>query len=148
MKRYILNLTEDERAGLEDVVGSAKKWPEKARRARILLLADEGMTDEEICEEAEAGLRTVERVRKRAAEEGIKAALERKSQQRPSRERTLDGRAEAQLVRLACGPAPEGRCRWTLSLLAGKLVELEIVDSVSVTTVCRTLKKTRSSLGE
>lgn len=147
MKRYIPNLTEDERAGLEDVVGSAKKWPEKARRARILLLADEGMTDEEICEEAEAGLRTVERVRKRAAEEGIKAALERKSQQRPSREKTLDGRAEAELVRLACSPSPEGSCRWTLALLAGKLVELEIVDSVSVTTVCRTLKKTKLSRG-
>jgi len=147
MKRYIVNLTEDERAGLEDVVGSAKKWPEKARRARVLLLADDGMTDAEICEESGAGLRTVERVRKQAAEEGIKAALERKPQERPSRERTLDGRAEAQLVRLSCSPAPEGRSRWTLSLLADKVVELEIVESVSVTTICRTLKKTRSSPG-
>lgn len=147
MKRYILNLTEDERAGLEDVALQGKKWPKKSQRARILLLADDCLTDEEICEELGAGRATVERVRKRAALDGIQAALERKPQQRPSRERTLDGRAEAHLIRLACGPAPEGRNRWTLSLLADKLVELEIVESVSATTVYRTLKKTRSNPG-
>jgi transposase len=147
MKRYILNLTEDERVGLEDVAAQHRKWPKKAQRARILLLADDCLTDEEICEDLNVGRATVERVRKRASQEGINVALERKPQQRPSRQRTLDGRAEAHLVRLACSPAPEGRSRWTLSLLADKLVELEIVESVSVTTVYRTLKKTRSSPG-
>jgi len=143
MKRYIVNLTEDERDGLQDILGSAKKWPEKAKRAHILLLADEDMTDEEISEQTGSSVRTVERVRKQAAQEGIKEALERKPQQYPSRPRKLDGRAEAQLVSVACGTAPDGRSRWTLSLLADKMIELKIVDTVSASTIRRTLKKTR-----
>jgi transposase len=89
----------------------------------------------------------VERVRKRCIERGIEGCLDRKSQDNPSRPRKLDGAAEAHLVHLACSEAPEGRARWTLSLLAGKLVELKIFDSVSKSTVQRGLKKTNSSRG-
>lgn len=147
MKRYVLNLTEEERAALEEVAAREKRSPEKARRARILLLADDCLTDEEICEELSVGSATVQRVRKRAAEDGIVAALERKPQKSPSRKPVLDGRAEAQLVTLACSSPPEGHTRWTLCLLADRLVELDVVETVSVTTVHRRLKKTRSSLG-
>jgi transposase len=90
---------------------------------------------------------TVERVRQRFVEQGFEAALVRKKQARPSRARKLDGAAEARLVALACSSPPDGRARWTMRLLADKLVELEVVDSVSDATVRRTLKKTRSSRG-
>lgn len=147
MKRYVLNLTEDERAALEEVAAQGKRSREKARRALILLLADDCLTDQEIVEELGVGVATVERVRKRACVEGIAAALERKPQKSPSRKPVLDGRAEAELVTLACSSPPDGRTRWTLSLLADKLVELEVVESVSKTTVQRRLKKTESNRG-
>jgi transposase len=90
---------------------------------------------------------TVERVRQRFVEEGLEAALTRKPQARPSRERTLDGRAEARLIALACSAPPDGRKRWTLRLLADRLVELEVVEAVCPETVRQTLKKTTSSRG-
>jgi transposase len=148
MKLYVLNLTEDERAALELLADREKKSPEKAKRARILLLADDCLTDSEICDDLQVGPATVQRVRRRAVLEGIQAAFERKPQASPSRKPVLDGRAEAELVTLACSKPPKGRARWTMSLLADKLVELEVVESVSVSTVQRRLKKTRSSLGE
>ena len=92
-------------------------------------------------------MRTVERVRQRFVERGLEAALGRKPQDRPSRERKLDGRAEARLIALACSRPPDGRAAWTLQLLADKLVELRVVDSVCDETVRRVLKKTRSSRG-
>ncbi len=141
-KRYILNLTDDERDGLEQVVAS-RSSALKRQRAAILLLADNDVsTDVEIAEEIGIGVATVERVRKRCALEGVGAALERKKQALPSRERALDGRAEAHLIQLACTKPPAGRARWTLRLLAVKMVELEIVETVSLSTVHRGLKKT------
>lgn len=146
-KRYIVNLTAEEREGLRQIVGRDRVSGLKRMRASILLKADEGLTDQEIADEMEVGLVTVERVRKRCCERGIEATLERKPQENPSRPRKLDGVAEAQLVRLACSAPPDGRARWTLSLLAGKLVELKVFDSVSKSTVQRGLKKTSSSHG-
>ena len=119
--------------------------------ARILLKASEGvdgprLTDEQIALALDVNRSTVARVRIRCVEEGFEAAL----RPRPSRElhpRKLDGVQEAHLVTLACSPAPKGRGRWSLRLLADKLVELEIVDDISHETVRQTLKKTNSSLG-
>ncbi len=90
---------------------------------------------------------TIERVRQRFVEHGLEAALVRKPQERPSRLPTLDGRAEARLIALACSKPPDGRKSWTMRLLADKLVELEVVDSISDETVRLALKKTRSSPG-
>lgn len=146
-KRYIVNLTPDERDGLTLLVSRERVSGLKRMRASILLMADEGLTDQEIADELGVGLVTVERVRKRCCERGLVASLERKPQENPSRPRKLDGAAEAQLVRLACSEPPDGAARWTLSLLAGKLVELQIFESVSKSTVQRGLKKTRSSRG-
>jgi transposase len=118
----------------------------KQAHARILLKADaaEGgpaWSDSRIAEAVEVGTATVERVRKRFVEQGLEAALVRKPQERPSRLKTLDGRAEAKLIALACSPPPEGRKTWTMQLLADKLVELEVVEAASDETVRRCLKK-------
>jgi len=123
----------------------------KQRHARILLLADENRTsgalsDVGIAEAVDAGIATVERVRRICVEHGLTRALERKD---PDRHyvRKLDGKGEARLIALACEDPPEGQVKWTLKLLAEKLVELEVVDSISSECVRRTLKKTNSSLG-
>ena len=128
--------------------GAGKGAASKLTHARILLKADAapggpGWTDDRIAEAVEVSAATVERVRQRFVEQGLEAALGRKPQDRPSRPRKLDGRAEARLIALACSKPPEGRTEWTMQLLADKLVELEIVASVSDETVRRTLKKTR-----
>jgi transposase len=146
-KRWVVNLTADERAALEQLVRRERVSGLKRQRASILLKADEGLTDEEIADELQVGLVTVERVRKRCCERGLEASLDRKPQEIPSRPRKLDGASEAQLIRIACSPPPPGRTRWTVSLLADKLVELKIFDSVSASTVQRGLKKTRSNPG-
>ncbi len=146
-KRYIVNLTPEEREALAQIVTRERVSGLKRARASILLKADEGMTDTEIAEDLCVGLVTVERVRKRCIERGLAACLERKPQDHPSRPRKLDGVSEAQLVRIACSSPPEGRSRWTVSLLADKLVELEVFESVSASTVQRALKKTRPSRG-
>jgi transposase len=147
MKRWVVNLTAEEREGLRQIVGRERVSGLKRMRANILLKADTGLTDEEIADELDVGLKTVERIRRRCCERGIAACLERKPQENPSRPRKLDGASEAHLVRLACSEPPSGRARWTLSLLADKLVELRIFDSVSKSTVQRGLKKTRSNRG-
>lgn len=147
MEKYVLNLTADERAALTELYERGRISALRRKRAGIMLRADEGWTDAEIAEELEVGASTVERIRKRAVFEGVKAALERRVQVSPSREPRLDGRAEAQLVQLACSAAPKGHARWTLTLLADRLVELNVVESVSTTTVHRRLKKTLSSPG-
>ena len=146
-KRWIVNLTGDERAALEQLVRRERVSGLKRQRASILLRADDGLTDQEIADELEVGLVTVERVRKRCCERGVEQCLDRKAQENPSRQRKLDGAAEAQLVRIACSPPPPGRARWTVSLVADKLVELKVFESVSASTVQRGLKKTRSSPG-
>jgi transposase len=146
-KQYIVNLTAEEREGLKEIADRARVSGVKRKRALILLRADEGLTDEEIVEELGVGLSTVERVRRRSAERGIAACLERKPQSRLSRPRKLDGASEAQLVRIACSSPPEGRTRWTMSLIADKLVELKVFETVSASTVQRGLKKMSSSRG-
>ncbi len=138
-------LSEEERVDVLALVkgnGSAHK----RRHAHILLLADEarfqgGLPDSEISSVLGIGRATVERVRKRCADEGIEAALERR-QQVNRKPRKLDGSAEAKLVALACSEPAEGHARWTLKLLGERLVELKIVDSIGTETVRRTLKKT------
>ena len=111
----------------------------KMLHARILLKANQGMIDAQIAEHLDVNVRTVERVRKRCALEGVSAALNRKKRQ--AKEPKLDGEAEARLVQLACSQAPKGRQRWTLRLLADKLVELEIVDSISYETIRKRQKR-------
>lgn len=143
MKRYIVELTDEERDKLQLLATRGRVLASKVTHARILLKADEGLTDAEIVEHLDVGVATVERVRKRFVLEGLEAALTRKKQDNP-RALKLDGAAEARLVQLACSPPPPGRPRWTLHLLAEKLVELKVVDSISHETVRQRLKKKRA----
>lgn len=147
-KRYIVRLTDEERKELEKMTGSGKQAAYKIKHAQILLKSDMNgpqWSDEKIAEAFDTHVNTPRNIRQRFVEGGIQAALERKKQERPSRSHRLDGRAEAYLIALHCGPVPEGAGRWTLKLLADRLVELDIVESVSKQTVMRTLKKTNSS---
>lgn len=146
-KRYVVNLTVEERAGLTKLVRRERVSGLKRMRASILLKADDGQTDQEIAEDLEVGLVTVERVRKRCIERGVEASLDRKAQETPSRPRKLDGVTEAKLVQIACSSPPVGRARWTLSLLADRLVELKVFEAVSISTIQRGLKKTSSNRG-
>ena len=135
-KRYVVQLELEERARLQRMVSVGKRAAAKLTHARVLLQADQsaagpGWTDARIAEGLGVTTRTVENIRRRFVEQGLQAALERKKQCRPSRERLLDGAKEAKLVALCCSKAPNGRRRWTLQLLADRLVELNIVDSIS-----------------
>ncbi len=145
MKKYVVDLSEDEKERLEDLTTRGKNGARKIRRAHILLLADEGYIDKEIARPLGAAVTTVERVRKRFVEEGLEAALSERP--RPGAARKLDGHQEAYLVALACSDPPEGKKRWSMQMLADKLVELEVVDEVSDETVRRALKKGASSRG-
>ena len=150
-KIYRVQLEASERQLLEAIIRKDKCAAHKQRHARILLKADENapngaLTDEQIAAAVECGTATVQRVRQTLVEHGLDRALERK---RPDRiyERKLDAKGEAHLLALACEDAPEGRAKWTMQLLADKLVELEVVDSIGRETVRTTLKKTRSNRG-
>jgi transposase len=152
MKRYKVTLEVEERQNLHDLIAAGRSAARKLVHARILLKADaaEGgpaWPDWQIADALEVSVATVERVRQRFVERGLDAALDRKPRERPPRERKLDGRAEARLIALACSAPPEGRAIWTMQLLADRLVELEVVDSISDETVRLALKKTRSSPG-
>ena len=145
-KVFVVRLTEVERSELDALIRKGKASALTLAHARILLKADQGkdgeaQTDAQIAEALSVAAKTVFNVRRRWVEEGLEAALRRKKQDCPSRSRKLDGRAEAKLVATCCSPAPQGRARWTLRMLAGKLVELQVVDSVSPETVRSTLKK-------
>jgi transposase len=149
-KRYLVTLTADERGQLAALVRAGKRSARAITRARILLQADQAdggpaWEDARIAEALGCGHRTVERVRERFVTAGLDAALHHKPQERPSRPPVLDGAAEAKLIALACATAPDGQRAWTLRLLADRLVELDVVPSVSRETVRRVLKKTRSS---
>ena len=148
MKKYRVNLTEEERQSLEQLISRGKGAARKLLHARILLKADEAVrwTDEAISDALEVSVSTIERVRERLVEEGLTAALERKASNRVY-QRRLDGAQEAHLVALVCSPPPEERGRWTLRLLADRLVELEYVERVSPETVRQTLKKTSLNPG-
>jgi len=149
--KYVVRLSGAEREELAAVVGRGKVAAGKRRRAQVLLKADaggtgSGRTDQEICEALDVSVGLVHDVRQAYVEQGLSAALEWKPKSR-HRPRKLDGEQEARLIALACSPAPQGRARWTLRLLANKLVELEIVDSISKDAVHGVLKKTSLSPG-
>src|SRR4051794_6776299 len=149
-KRYLVTLTAEERRDLAKLVSAGRRSARTLTRARILLKADQAdggpaWDDAAIAEALGCGHRTVERVRQRFVERGPDAALAHKPQDRPSRERKFDGAAEARLIALACSEPPKGRARWTLKLLADRLVELEVFEAVSDETVRRVLKKTSLS---
>ena len=146
MKKYRVTLTDEERQHLQAMIAAGKAAAKTLAHARILLKADQAdggpaWPDHRLAEALEVSVATVERVRHRLVEHGLDAAVRRKEQDRPSREPVLDGRAEARLIALACSPPPLGRAVWTMQLLADKLVELEVVDSISDETVRLALKK-------
>ena len=140
MKKYIIDLTEDERNELQTLTSKGILGARKLKRALILLKADEGLKDDQVVAALNVSRPTVERVRKRFVEGGLPRALN--EDPRPGARLKLDGRGEAQLVTLACSAPPAGHARWTLRLLADKLVKLEVVETISHETVRRTLKKT------
>jgi transposase len=151
-KKYLVTLTPDERTHLDTLLRKGKASALVLTRARILLKADQadggpGWADDRIAEALDVGERTIGRVRRRFVERGFDACLERKPQDRPSRERKLDGAAEAKLIALACSDPPGDRAGWTMQLLADRLVELAVVDAISDETVRRAMKKTPSSRG-
>ena len=144
-KKYIARLTGVERQQLQALVTKGKGAAYKIKHANILLKADAdgpAWVDKRIAEAFGCHAHTVENVRRRCVLQGLETALERKKQARPPRERKLDGEGEARLIAVACSEPPEGRDRWTLQMLADELVRLEVVDSIAVQTVRRTLKKT------
>ncbi len=150
MKKYSVELSREEREYLKRLASNGKNAAFRIHRANILLKSDQGKygpswKDEQIAEAFDCGIATIERLRRRCVELGLKEALER--EQRGPQQRMLDGDAEAVLVATACSDAPEGRSRWTVRLLADKLVELNVVDSCSHTTVHRAMKKTCLSHG-
>lgn len=147
-KKYIVDLTTEERADLESRLRGGQMSVRKVKRIQILLKADEGWSDERIAEAFDVGLSTVERTRRRFVERGLDGAI---TNRRPRREypRKLDGKTEAHLIALMCGPAPAGYARWSLRLLADELVKIEGVEieDISYETVRQALKKTNLSLG-
>ena len=151
VKKYRVQLGEGEQEELKALVRKGRAAAYKQTHARILLLSDENqaegaMKDQEIARSLRVGISTVERVRRRCVDEGVGAALGRKEQLR-HRQKRLDGSGEAHLIALACSQPPEGRASWTMKLLADRLVEREIAESISAETVRTTLKKTNSSPG-
>ncbi len=150
-KKYIVHLTPDQRTMLEQLTRTGTTTAAMQRHARILLKADAGPNgpgweDAAIATAVEVSVPTVERVRRQFVTNGLDMALRRKPTTRPS-QRKLDGVQEAQLAAIACSPPPQGAERWTLALLADKLVELKVVDSIARDTVRVALKKTNSSRG-
>jgi transposase len=137
---YFINLSDKERQLLMDLTRKGEIKARKFKRAMILLKADEGLTDEQIMAALNISRPCVERTRKRFVADGMERALN--EDPRPGQKRKLDGRAEATLIATACSDAPDGHEHWTLRLLAGKLVQLGVVDAISHETVRRTLKKT------
>lgn len=148
-KRYPVTLTDTERDSLKHLIAAGTESARKLTHARILLKADQspggpGWVDDMIAEAVEVSQPTISRVRKQYVDHGLEAALNRRAPTR-AYQRKLDGAQEARLIALACGTPPEGQDRWSLRLLADKLIELEIVEEISHQTVRRVLKKTNSS---
>lgn len=142
--KYVARLNDSERQSLHELLAGKRVAADKLLRARILLKADvdgPAWSDPEIADAFDVGASTIHRLRQRLVEEGLEAALVRRpsSQQRVKK---IDGAMEARLIVIACSNAPQGRARWTLQLLADKMVELQLVDSISAETVRTTLKKT------
>jgi transposase len=152
MVKYKVTLTETEHVELMDIINKGYHTSQKFRAAYILLNCDEGkhaekVTNEQISKVLKIGMRTIDRVKKKFVEEGFDAVLERKPPDREY-ERKADGEVEAHLVTLCCSQPPAGYAKWSLRLLADKMVELKYIDSMSYETVRRVLKKTNYSLGK
>jgi transposase len=150
VKKYVVRLSREERAELEALIAKGKSPAQRLTKARILLKADqsedgEGWSDSQIVEALDTSLVTIYRVRKQLVEEGLEAALSRKKREAPPVPRIFDGEAEAKLIALACSEPPPGFAHWSLRLLEEKVVELNIVERASDSTIGRVLKKTSSS---
>ena len=144
-KRYRVTLTDEEREQLRTLTRKGKPAARTVRRAQILLLADEGQTDEGISAALHCGLSTVARTRQRCVEESLDAALV--DRPRPGAAPKLTPKQQAFTVALACTKPPEGRLRWTMQLLADRLIELDVIHDISDEAIRRLLKKTSSSPG-
>ena len=149
---YRVYLADDQRERLEQITRNGNAPAKKIQHARVLLLSDHNRPDgawtrDRIGEALQMHVNTVDRIRKKFVREGEQPAINRKPRELPPTPPKLDGRAEAYLVAICCGPAPEGRTRWTLKLLADELVHRRVVTQVSAETVRKTLKKTSCSLG-
>lgn len=145
VKKYIVRLSEEERGLLGNIVKKLKGTSQKVQRANILLKADvdgPNWSDAKIAEALSCRTRTIENVRRRLVTEGLDAVLNRKKRETPPRPKILDGKQEAEIIALRLGKPPAGFANWSLRLLAERIVELGIVDSISHTTVRGTLKKT------
>jgi len=138
-KKYIVNLTEKERESLLSLTSKGQVGARTMKRAQILLKADEGLKDAEIVTALNTSRPTVERIRKRFVQGNLEKALH--DDPRPGSKTKLDGRGEAELIALTCSDAPDGHEKWSLRLLADKLVEMDVVDRISHETVRQTLKK-------
>jgi transposase len=144
-KKYIVKLSDEERLELLELTRKGVVKARKMKRALVLLKADEGLTDPQIMAAVNVSRPCVGRLRKRLVEHGLERALN--EDPRPGQKRKLDGRGEAVLIALACSKAPAGRTHWPLRLLADRLVELGVVETISHEAVRETLKKTNSSPG-
>lgn len=144
-KKYLVSLTDEERVELQGIVKKLRGTSQKVKRANILLKADEsagkGWTDAKIAEAFDCRTKTVENLRQRFVEQGFETALHGKQRAEPPVAKLLDGKQEAKIIAMRLGDPPAGYGKWTLRLLARKVVELEIADAVSYQTVRRTLKK-------
>ena len=149
-KKYLVELSVDERAHLSGLIKKGKSSAQSNLKARILLKADQGEAgehwlDKNICSALNTNMSMVGRVREKCVNEGLEAVFLRKTRQSPPITPIFDGEAEARLIALACSEPPQGQARWTLRLLADKVVELEIVEKAHFNTVGRVLKKTNSN---
>ena len=149
-KKYVVELSSEEREHLEALISKGKSSAKAILKARILLKSDQGplgpnWTDDRIVEALDTNLSMVTRVRRQLVEEGLTAVLARKKRAQPPITTIFDGEAQARLIALACSEPPEGHARWSVRLLADKVVELEIVEAAHFNTVGRALKKTRSN---
>jgi transposase len=143
IKKFIVDLSEQERQICQEVVKKLKGTNQKVKRANILLKADIGWSDAKIAEALDCRTKTVENIRKRFVDSGFEETLERKPRSSPPVEKLLDGEQEAKIIAMRLGDPPSGFGKWTLRLLARKVVELEIAPTISHQTVRRTLKKTK-----
>jgi transposase len=147
-KKYVVRLSKDERRLPKELIRKGRAAAYKIKHGNILLKVDaDGLdwSDEETAEAFDCHSNTVRNVRQRLVEQGFEAALERKKQAQPSREKIFDGKKEARLIATSCSEPPEGRAAWTLELLSDRMIELKVVETVSASTVGRTLKKTNCS---
>ena len=145
MKKYLVELAPNERAELESLIRGGRASVRRVKRALVLLAVDDGAKDEVIADKVRVSTGTIARIRQRFAEEGLEAALSERP--RPGKPPLLDGPQEAHLLALACSPVPTGHAKWTVRLLADRLVELDLVEAVSHQTIWRVLKRGTSNLG-